>query len=281
MSGVFWYLVHLIQRLLSGLPGYIPRLWRRLRIMGCYQWRDGLPRPTKWKTPCDKFIDGIVPGRSIKNADLDAKPTHCRKKRCAPATTGCNNLVGEYHCSPGRSSADTHAVMTTSRRRDSATIEITRRCLSTLPPELLAVVADFLPPNDLCSFRASCVAFQKAAWPAFAQSFNERIFMLNCDSLEELRRLASNSDCTPYIHTLNFGNRTACDCQVEAYRDWVSMNLHIRHLRTYEAAEEFFDYDRERPDSSRCVTALRYAVRQFLRVHTITLSERDHPYVLL
>lgn len=113
-----------------------------------------------------------------------------------------------------------------------------------LAPETLSYIFEKLEDTaDVESVREVCPAFEQAAWPAFAKSFNERVFHPTEDSLKKLKKFAENKNAAPYLKVLNISTAkkilpqpepplTSISMFVESLRD--PGNLSQRQLQELE-----------------------------------------------
>ncbi len=79
-----------------------------------------------------------------------------------------------------------------------------RTILDMLPAETLSLILVKLSHDTLSinAAREVCRKFEKAAWPAFAKSFNHRIFHPTADSLQRLVDFSKNENAAPYLTKL-------------------------------------------------------------------------------
>jgi len=77
--------------------------------------------------------------------------------------------------------------------------------LQKLPAELLSAIFDLLAPTsaDVHAVRLACRAFESAAWPAFARTFDHKVFHIMSASLDALLALARHEEARSYIRELN------------------------------------------------------------------------------
>lgn len=102
--------------------------------------------------------------------------------------------------------------------------------------------AGTLHSKDIYSIRLVCRAFRDSAWPAFAKSFNTKIFHPYKASLDNLKELAQCEAIRPYVTQLNISTVAARDWgAVAEYRSLINRERRSELIAMWQEEKERFE----------------------------------------
>lgn len=242
-------LLKLIARLAIHISNFLKACLLRLRS------RRKLIKPTKSMTSKSTATKGTQ-----TSPDIASSMNRFSRRRTAAATARLRNDVTVLPSSQVSTVANSQRA----DRHTTASIE------TVLPPEILALICDFLYTTDMFSFRNASQSFCKAAHTAYCRTIDKRSYPVTCNELTRLKGMLELTQGAVHFKTFRIDTQFVCNCQRGRYRAWMKTNrtLSVSPLSSFGGC-----FPRGSDDGSGCAILLAQIVRLMTNLKKIVLSE--------